>query len=177
MSTIIGISHSLEGDIFLAGMAQSMRKDQLSQEMFSIFVHDSGFAVWHIHDGWVKHNHNSGADALLNDKIHLTWLFEHTGYSHSCFKPTIGDRMVIKKRSPCAEDDGVKFQMYCYEVSQGPRSWIESPSFNLKLIEVKWAVFNKNGNRYQLCPSRPAKKMVSLREWQDVFDWIIRIFR
>lgn len=150
-------SYSNEGDTFIQGMMSINERWEHSRKLFNSFIEPNGFTGWHIHDGWVRHDHNSGADVLSHETINITWITEHAGYSHTNRCPDIGEKMLVLKDSP--DIDRTKpFEMYCYQVIGEPRSYFFK-DIELKLIEVKQAIFNKETGQFEFY-TPPARRNI-----------------
>ena len=154
-------SNSIEGDNFILGMMTTEKKWQKARELFTKFIESNDFIAWHIHDGWVTYKYQNG-DVLNNEVINITWITEHAGYSHTYRCPTIGEKMIIVKDSP--DGDELKpFNLYCYEVIGEPNGF-NYKKIEIKLIEIKQAIFNQEQNEYQLY----------IKERWDIFSFLKR---
>lgn len=139
-------SNSIEGDNFVSGIMNIEKRWYQSRELFTKFINNHGFVAWHIHDGWVMNGYNKG-DILHHVDIRIGWVKSHAGYSHTFNCPNIGEKMVIIKDSP--DMDKLKpFDLYCYEVVG--KKTIFSLDIELKRIDIKQAIFNKEENNYNL---------------------------
>ncbi len=145
-------AYTNKGYEFISHMASIENRWAISRELFIQFIEINGFTAWHIHDGWVTSGFRCGGDILLNGEIKITWIIEHAGYSHVFRCPEVGEKMIIIKDSP----DVVKLDpldIYCYNVIAKPsNSLFGFTNYNhieLKLIDVKQVIFNKDKNEYE----------------------------
>lgn len=154
-------SNSIEGYNFIMGMMSIEERWKVARKLFTSFIEANGFTAWHIHDGWVSHKYQNGS-VLHNPEINITWITEHAGYSHVYRCPEIGERMIIVGDSP--DTDKLKpFDIYCYDVVAKPQSF-GYQKIELKLIEVKQVIFNKEENIYQFY----------IKERWDIFSFLKR---
>lgn len=131
---------------FMQAMMQAKAEKDKKRVLFTDFIIENGYSTWHIHDGWVMDmKWNSGRVLDKNDKIRLTWISEHAGYSHSRTLPKVGGNMAIIDRSPGSEE--TVFIVYSYTVEQvGERRYV------LSLYEKKQATFSDGKYHWYIAP-------------------------
>lgn len=137
-------SYSSEGDRVLFSIMESDNRRESSRDLFYRFIIKEGYSAWHIHDGWVMKNGQSG-DILHNEEISITWIEEHRGYSHSDKCPSKGDSIIIVKNSPDT-NDRKPFYVYCYEVISQEYNIVSSSKIILKRTRDRKVRFD--GNEY-----------------------------
>ena len=138
-------SNSIKGENFILGMISTEKRWKKARELFTKFIEVNGFTAWHIHDGWVMNDYNSGK-ILHHKDITILWIESHAGYSHVRRCPNVGEKIIIVSDSP--DGNEVKpFDLYCYEVIEKRES--TSIEIKLKRLEIKQAVFNQDENNYQ----------------------------
>lgn len=139
-------SNSVEGDIFIYGIIDSVKKHKIAQDKFLDFILSEGFSSWHIHNGWVMHKYENG-DILHHREIRIRWFASAGGYYHSWQLPSPGEKMVIIENSPSG-DELKKFAVYEYNVTS-----VKTDAFSneilLSLIGIRPAIFNPAKNKYE----------------------------
>ena len=118
----------------------------VSKKLFNKFIESNGFSAYHICNCNLKSKHVKNKDICLNTYLGVIWLDCVDNYEHTFNCPEVGDKMVIVKG--CPDILNLKeFDVHCYTVvSKRTRS---SSEIELKKIETKKAIFNKEKNKYE----------------------------
>ena len=130
-------SYSEKGDNIIRQMIQSQISVEEVRKLFSHFIKTNGYVAFHIHDGWVMHNHRSGSHVLDQGNIRITWIDSHARYSHTARCPEVGEKMVVVPDMPYDGRESSIFDIHCYEVIKRSDCAFSYNSIELKKIEVK----------------------------------------
>lgn len=138
-------SNDINGDNFIYGIRSYDNEMANSIELFTKFIIKNGFTAWHVHNGWLTHNYQSGS-VLVHENLDLTWCDEQSGYCHSRSCPNLGDKIVVINGSSNPEQ--IKpFDLYCYVVVEKRKSLFDK--IKIKRVEIKQVIFNWNIGEYE----------------------------